>query len=126
MDTSVAAAGRSKILQFAIYIPSALECPLRLKLPNGEISATNGFISPGWGGIIVLNPLSCISSTVTGKHYSHEFNEQEFGPVMQVIVGQIRMLLGLPPTAPRCTYRAFLLVRQASQIGNWMFCYAVV
>lgn len=100
LDTSVAAAGRSKILQFAIYIPSALECPLRLKLPNGEISETNGFISPGWGGIIVLNPLSCISSTVTGKHYSHEFNEEEFGPVMQVIVGQIRMLLGLPPTAP--------------------------
>ncbi|XP_057841094.2 uncharacterized protein LOC131050824 isoform X2 [Cryptomeria japonica] len=100
LDTSVAAAGRSKILQFAIYIPSALECPLRVKLPNGKISATNGFISPGWGGIIFLNPLSCISSTVTGKHHSHEFNQEEFGPVMQVVVGQIRMLLGLPSTAP--------------------------
>lgn len=28
------------------YIPSANECPLRLQLPNGEISVTNGFISP--------------------------------------------------------------------------------
>lgn len=28
------------------YIPSAKECPLLLKLPNGEISKTNGFISP--------------------------------------------------------------------------------
>lgn len=28
------------------YIPSAKECPLQLKLPNGDISKTNGFISP--------------------------------------------------------------------------------
>jgi hypothetical protein len=28
------------------YIPSAKECPLLLQLPNGEISKTNGFISP--------------------------------------------------------------------------------
>jgi phosphatidylinositol glycan class S len=28
------------------YIPSAKECPLLLKLPDGEISKTNGFISP--------------------------------------------------------------------------------
>jgi hypothetical protein len=28
------------------YIPSAKECPLQLELPNGEISKTNGFISP--------------------------------------------------------------------------------
>lgn len=28
------------------YIPSAKECPLLLQLPDGEISKTNGFISP--------------------------------------------------------------------------------
>jgi hypothetical protein len=28
------------------YVPSAKECPLLLQLPNGEISKTNGFISP--------------------------------------------------------------------------------
>ena len=72
---------------FAIcrYIPSANECPLRLQLPNGEISVTNGFISPvlhhylyflnldtdfiinlshnsylqTWGGVVVLNPPNC-------------------------------------------------------------------
>ncbi|KAL4586971.1 hypothetical protein LXL04_011619 [Taraxacum kok-saghyz] len=46
LDTSIAAGGWSKILQFVVYIPLANECPLRLQLPNGEISVTNGFISP--------------------------------------------------------------------------------
>lgn len=103
LDTSVASAGRSKILQFAIYIPSAMECPLRLKLPNGQLSPTNGFTSPGWGGIIVLNPSSCLSSIGISKPKRHTFSEEEFEPVMQVVVGQIRTLLGLPPTAPHDT-----------------------
>lgn len=34
------------ILFVARYVPSAKECPLLLQLPNGEISKTNGFISP--------------------------------------------------------------------------------
>uniref|UniRef100_A0A0D6R401 GPI transamidase component PIG-S n=2 Tax=Araucaria cunninghamii TaxID=56994 RepID=A0A0D6R401_ARACU len=116
LDTSVAAAGRSKILQFAIYIPSSLECPLRLKLPNGKLSATNGFTSPGWGGIIVLNPLSCVTSALSGKHQRHELSEEEFGPVMQVVVGQIRTLLGLPPTAPHDTKKHISSI-SASQTG---------
>lgn len=100
LDTSVAAAGRSKILHFAIYIPSAMECPLQLKLPNGQLSPTNGFTSPGWGGIIVLNPSSCLSNIGISKPKRHTYSEEEFEPVMQVVVGQIRTLLGLPPTAP--------------------------
>ncbi|KAL6500004.1 hypothetical protein OROGR_027914 [Orobanche gracilis] len=28
------------------YVPSARECPLLLQLPSGQISKTNGFISP--------------------------------------------------------------------------------
>ncbi|RZR76418.1 hypothetical protein BHM03_00001202 [Ensete ventricosum] len=99
LDTSVTAAGRSKVLQFVVYIlssivtlslvalllykfakdsyypyyvgeyvPSAIECPLLLQLPNGEISKTNGFISPVsydtfvspmWGGIVIWNPPQC-------------------------------------------------------------------
>ncbi|XLR00308.1 hypothetical protein HN51_055090, partial [Arachis hypogaea] len=42
------------------YIPSAKECPLQLELPNGDLSKTNGFISPMWGGVVVWNPESCV------------------------------------------------------------------
>ncbi|PKU81425.1 hypothetical protein MA16_Dca015830 [Dendrobium catenatum] len=41
------------------YVPSRNECPLLLQLPNGQISKTNGFISPMWGGVIVWNPPEC-------------------------------------------------------------------
>uniref|UniRef100_A0A2P2KZU8 Uncharacterized protein MANES_13G047900 n=2 Tax=Rhizophora mucronata TaxID=61149 RepID=A0A2P2KZU8_RHIMU len=60
LDTSTAAGGRSKILHFVVYIPSAKECPLLLQLPDGEISMTNGFISPMWGGVMVWNPKACL------------------------------------------------------------------
>ncbi|XP_037467290.1 GPI transamidase component PIG-S-like [Triticum dicoccoides] len=46
LDTSISATGRSKVLQFVVYIPSARECPLYLQLPDGELSKTNAFISP--------------------------------------------------------------------------------
>ncbi|XP_076944150.1 uncharacterized protein LOC143614659 [Bidens hawaiensis] len=62
LDTSIAAGGRSKILQFVVYVPSASECPLRLQLPNGEISVTNAFISPTWGGVLVFNPPNCLAN----------------------------------------------------------------
>ncbi|RYQ91084.1 hypothetical protein Ahy_B09g096951 isoform A [Arachis hypogaea] len=61
LDTSVAAGGRSKVLQLVVYIPSAKECPLQLELPNGDLSKTNGFISPMWGGVVVWNPESCVN-----------------------------------------------------------------
>ncbi|RVW87255.1 hypothetical protein CK203_037157 [Vitis vinifera] len=102
LDTSIAAGGRSKILQFVVYIihfllllfqfsgsedfisitmcsqhnfcryvfryiPSAKECPLLLQLPNGEISVTNAFISPMWGGVAVWNPPGC-SRDSESKH----------------------------------------------------------
>ncbi|QHN82347.1 GPI transamidase component PIG-S [Arachis hypogaea] len=60
LDTSVAAGGRSKVLQLVVYIPSTKECPLQLELPNKDLSKTNGFISPMWGGVVVWNPESCV------------------------------------------------------------------
>ncbi|KAM7266105.1 hypothetical protein ACFE04_019489 [Oxalis oulophora] len=63
LDTSIAAGGQSKILQYVMYAASAKECPLLLKLPNGEISKTNGFISLMWGGVTVWNPPICLKDS---------------------------------------------------------------
>ncbi|CAN6447052.1 unnamed protein product [Victoria cruziana] len=62
LDTSLAAAGTSKILHFVVYIPSAQECPLVLQLPGGKVSGTNGFISPMWGGVVIWNPPTCLKN----------------------------------------------------------------
>ncbi|GAV70714.1 PIG-S domain-containing protein [Cephalotus follicularis] len=95
LDTSIAAGGRSKILQFVVYIPSANECPLLLQLPNGEISKTNGFISPMWGGIIVWNPPMCLKDSESKHPARHAMSIEDLQNVFEVIMGQLRQLFGL-------------------------------
>ncbi|KAL2336813.1 hypothetical protein Fmac_011259 [Flemingia macrophylla] len=95
LDTSVAAGGRSKVLQLVVYIPSVKECPLQLELPNGEISKTNGFISPMWGGVIVWNPQSCIKDLGSKEPVRHMFSPQDLQKLFEVLMGQLRQLLGL-------------------------------
>ncbi|KAK3021629.1 hypothetical protein RJ639_046353 [Escallonia herrerae] len=76
LDTSIAADGRSKVLHFVVYVPSARECPLLLQLPHGETSMTNGFISPMWGGVVVWNPPGCLRDS------------ENMGPLMHKILPQ--------------------------------------
>ncbi|CAL5191960.1 unnamed protein product [Lathyrus oleraceus] len=95
LDTSVAAGGRSKVLQLVVYIPSAKECPLQLELPNGDLSKTNGFISPMWGGVVVWNPQSCIKDVESKDLVRHKISPQDLQKLFEVLMGQIRQLLGL-------------------------------
>ncbi|KAJ6338942.1 hypothetical protein OIU76_008412 [Salix suchowensis] len=94
LDTSIAAGGRSKILQFVVYVPSAKECPLLLQLPNGEISKTNAFISPMWGGVMVWNPQSC-SRDSDSELVTHILSPEDLQKVFEVFAGQFRQLFGL-------------------------------
>ncbi|KAF6166394.1 hypothetical protein GIB67_034945 [Kingdonia uniflora] len=95
LDTSIAAGGRSKVLQFVVYVPSSEEWPLLLQLPNGEISKTNGFISPMWGGVIVWNPPSSLKSLRDKNPVRHMFSPQDLQEIFEVFMGQLRQLLGL-------------------------------
>ncbi|RAL47759.1 hypothetical protein DM860_012384 [Cuscuta australis] len=94
LDTSIAAGGRSKILHFVVYIPSAEECPLQLQLPNGKLSATNGFISPMWGGVVVWNPPVC-SKNSGMQPLRHRIRSEDIKKVFEVFMGQFRQLFGL-------------------------------
>ncbi|XP_021736956.1 GPI transamidase component PIG-S-like [Chenopodium quinoa] len=95
LDTSIAAGGRSKILHIVVYIPSAKECPLLLQLPNGEISMTNGFISPMWGGVIVWNPSGCSGHSETMREARHTIPFKDLENIAEVFMGQLRQLFGL-------------------------------
>ncbi|XP_022758702.1 GPI transamidase component PIG-S-like [Durio zibethinus] len=94
LDTSIAAGGRSKILQFVVYVPSAKECPLLLQLPNGEISKTNGFISPMWGGVIVWNPQGCLKDSENKPTAGHRIPMQDLENMFEVFIGQFRQIFG--------------------------------
>ncbi|KAI3945933.1 hypothetical protein MKW98_007282 [Papaver atlanticum] len=95
LDTSIAAGGRSKVLQFVVYIPSAEECPLRLQLPSGKVSTTNGFISPMWGGVIVWNPPRCFRSSDSTQPQKHTLTSEDLEELLEVSLGQLRQLFGL-------------------------------
>ncbi|KAL5228410.1 hypothetical protein ABZP36_016675 [Zizania latifolia] len=91
LDTSISATGRSKVLQFVVYIPSARECPLYLQLPDGKLSKTNAFISPMWGGVVIWNPPSC-SKTLGALN---KMPSQELMETIEIFIGQLRQLFGL-------------------------------
>nr|XP_010927561.1 GPI transamidase component PIG-S isoform X1 [Elaeis guineensis] len=95
LDTSITAAGQSKVLQFVVYVPSARECPLVLQLPDGETSKTNGFISPMWGGIVVWNPPMCSKDSQRTYLAKNIISTQELQKIFQVFIGQLRLLFGL-------------------------------
>ncbi|KAA0051977.1 GPI transamidase component PIG-S [Cucumis melo var. makuwa] len=95
LDTSIAAGGRSKILHFVVYVPSARECPLLLELPDGQISETNGFISPTWGGVIVWNPKGCLRDHESKQLRRHMISNPELEKIVEVFLGQFRQLFGL-------------------------------
>ncbi|XP_071918408.1 uncharacterized protein [Coffea arabica] len=95
LDTSTAAGGRSKVLQFVVYIPSSRECPLFLQLPNGELSLTNGFISPMWGGVVVWNPPACLNISESTHPLRHTMSLKDMKKVFEIFTGQLRQLFGL-------------------------------
>eukprot|EP00268_Persea_americana_P027691 TRINITY_DN2700_c0_g1_i3.p1 TRINITY_DN2700_c0_g1~~TRINITY_DN2700_c0_g1_i3.p1 ORF type:complete len:257 (-),score=51.55 TRINITY_DN2700_c0_g1_i3:424-1194(-) len=78
-----------------IYVPSAQECPLLLRLPSGEISATNAFISPMWGGVIVWNPQSCSRDFHGAGPAKHTISDQDLQRIFKIFMGQLRLLFGL-------------------------------
>ncbi|XP_020260957.1 GPI transamidase component PIG-S isoform X2 [Asparagus officinalis] len=94
LDTSVAVTGRSKVLQFVVYVPSVDECPLLLRLPNGDTSKTNGFISPMWGGVVVWNPPNCSRNSLLTQLTRNMISPEEMQKIFQVFVGQLRLLFG--------------------------------
>ncbi|KAL3531098.1 hypothetical protein ACH5RR_010420 [Cinchona calisaya] len=95
LDTSTAAGGRSKILQFVVYIPSSRECPLLLQLPNEEFSPTNGFISPMWGGVVVWNPPACLNVSESTHPHRQMISPKAMKKVFEIFTGQLRQLFGL-------------------------------
>ncbi|XP_072999813.1 uncharacterized protein [Typha latifolia] len=98
LDTSISATGRSKVLQFVVYVPSAWECPLYLRLPDGEASKTNAFISPMWGGVIVWNPPNCSVDDQKTHTAQNTISPQDLQKLIEVFIGQLRLLFGVRPT----------------------------
>ncbi|CAI7839015.1 unnamed protein product [Closterium sp. NIES-53] len=109
--------GRSKLLHAVVYIPSLTTCPLTIAshAPNNNGNhhspsvPPSGFISPGWGSVILFNPLNCSapsssspSSTSDTPSYAspHVLSPSSFTPVLALAIAQLRSLFGLSATPP--------------------------
>ncbi|KAL3681721.1 hypothetical protein R1sor_024677 [Riccia sorocarpa] len=113
LDSSTAATGRSKLLHLAVYVPGAKEYPLHFLHKNGKLSLTDGFTSPGWGGVVVYNPKNV--SLLDGDIHSsaHRITAKDFESVAGVIVAQLRTLFGLPPVLQDDPQRGFFILSSA-------------
>ncbi|CAO2172457.1 unnamed protein product [Urochloa humidicola] len=98
LDTSISATGRSKVLQFVVYVPSAKECPLYLQLPDGRLSKTNAFISPMWGGVLIWNPPDCLLGSKKTHGTRKKMSSQELMETLEIFIGQLRQLFALKPS----------------------------
>ncbi|GJP31795.1 hypothetical protein CLOM_g15045 [Closterium sp. NIES-68] len=109
--------GRSKLLHVVVYIPSLTTCPLTIAshAPTHGTTANNkqgpagvapsGFISPGWGSVVIFNPLNCSApSTPASSSPSHSsphvLSPSSFTPVLALAIAQLRSLFGLSATPP--------------------------
>ena len=128
LDTSPAEF-TARPLHFVTYVPPADECPLRLLLPDGTPSPINAFHVPGWGGVVVWNPPTCrgggggdgegaggrsagvdgVGSRADGEDGGEGrptyLSGADLEAVMEATAGQLRVLLGLPPSSPKGTIR---------------------
>eukprot|EP00741_Cyanophora_paradoxa_P024590 tig00000269_g23741.t1 len=79
-------------VHFVAFVPSAARSPLHLRLPGGRLSAEGAFLVPGWGGL-------ALAHVPNGTDPESEARAA-LRSAMPIFVGQLRLLLGLPPLDP--------------------------
>lgn len=92
-------------INFIIYIPSKEQSPLVI-----SDSATNAFLLPQWGGVMVLNPNRGYSNDELISHLSKE----ALKPALDLFATQLLALLGAPTHPSSLPIRLDSLTRQRS------------
>ena len=91
-------------INFIVYIPSKDQMPLTI-----SESATNAFLLPQWGGVMVLNP-----DPDRSLQRQHHLSTEDLKPAMDVFAAQLLSLLGTPSDPPSLPIRLDSLTRQRS------------
>ena len=99
LDTSVGELA-AKPLHFVVYVPPSDECPLLVLREDGTPSPANGFVVPGWGGVVVWNPPTCGGGGSSDGGNKSYLSGSDLERAMEAAVGQLRQLLGLSPSPP--------------------------
>ncbi|TFK73499.1 hypothetical protein BDN72DRAFT_834629 [Pluteus cervinus] len=84
--TLSSSASNDPVLHFLLFVPSATRRPLYIE-QDGQISNSNAFILPQWGGILIYN-------SETNHHIN--LNSTDLDPIFSTFTNQLHMLLGIP------------------------------
>ena len=101
-------------LNFIVYIPKATQYPLHIRSNNKARKtkekdappppppppATDTFLVPQWGGVVLYNPPGLGDETDANRSAGRRV-DVDMEKVMPVFISQLKMLLGLPPTIVR-------------------------
>lgn len=92
-------------INFIIYIPSKEQSPLVI-----SDSATNAFLLPQWGGVMVLNP----NNGTSGEELTSHLSKEALKPSLDLFATQLLALLGAPTHPSSLPIRLDSLTRQRS------------
>ncbi|CAN0915350.1 GPI transamidase component PIG-S, partial [Linum grandiflorum] len=105
LDTSVAAGGRSKILQFVVHTSllqrnSLFSCSFRVEIFLGQMALylhANCFydLMKMWGGIMVWNPQSSLKNSSNEPPARQLMSPDDLQEIFDVLLGQLRQVFGL-------------------------------
>ncbi|KAI9228015.1 MAG: phosphatidylinositol-glycan biosynthesis class S protein-domain-containing protein [Piptocephalis tieghemiana] len=96
-------------LHHLLFLPAKSHRPLHIHTLNGTLAATDAFLIPQWGGI-VLHQL--------GEDSSSQLSSDELEPVLSIFRSQLRDLLGVQALqAPRLEDNTHVVIRDAGQEG---------
>ena len=97
-------------LNFVIYLPKRTEYPLHIRQDQrSNVTPTNAFLVPQWGGVVVYNPpemgsgqdMELQREAVAQDKLNVSVRMEE---LMPLIIGQLKMLLGVPVHVSRRSY----------------------
>ncbi|XP_033102241.1 GPI transamidase component PIG-S-like [Anneissia japonica] len=97
-------------LNFIVYLPTKSQSPLYVMDAHDNRSLFNAFLSPRWGGVLVYNT----PENVEDKSERDPL-KVDMQYVMEVFVGQLRLLLGIPAQ----NADMFLQEEKNSAITDW-------
>ena len=99
-------------LNFVIYLPKRTEYPLQIQQDQrSKVTPTNAFLVPQWGGVVVYNPpemgsgqdMELQREPVAQNKLNVSVRMEE---LMPLIIGQLKMLLGVPVHVSHRSYVA--------------------
>ncbi|XP_041368806.1 GPI transamidase component PIG-S-like isoform X2 [Gigantopelta aegis] len=89
-------ASSNPALNFVVYVPTRDQSPLYLRDAAGNRVPSNAFLSPRWGGILILN----VPSPPAGAALPHRA-DVDMRRMMEVFITQLRFLLNLHSQTPQ-------------------------